>query len=78
LSDPRLKRLARRLTYFESPQILDEADRRVIADDIAARRRGEGNYALPPWTTISTAISELESLEGEVTPAFRTAFIELR
>jgi len=34
------KRLARRLIFFESPHLLDEAKRRVIEDDIAARRRG--------------------------------------
>jgi hypothetical protein len=39
--DRRLKRLARRLIYFESPHLFEEAERRVIADDIAARRRGE-------------------------------------
>jgi hypothetical protein len=29
---------ARRLMYFESPNLIDEGDRRTIADDIAARR----------------------------------------
>jgi hypothetical protein len=37
-SDQRLKRLARRIIYFESPHLIEDADRRIIADDIAARR----------------------------------------
>lgn len=78
LTDPRLKRLGRRLIYFESPHLFDEADRRVIDEDIAARRRGEGNHVSPPWTTIAAAIAELESMDGEVPQAFRTAFLDLR
>lgn len=77
LTDPRLKRLGRRLMYFESPTIFEEADRRTIAADIDARRRGEGNHASPPWTTIATAISEIEAMGDEVSSAFRTAFLGL-
>ncbi len=76
--DVRLKRLGRRLIYFESPHLLDEAQRRVIADDIAARRRGEGKYASPPWMTIAAALSELESIQSGVTDAFKRPFYELR
>ena len=61
-----LKRLARRLIYFKSPHLFEEAERRVIADDIAARRRGEGSHASPPWTTIAQALSELETIDAEV------------
>src|SRR5215813_2001316 len=42
--DRRLKRLARRLIYYESPQLFEEADRRAIAEDISLRRRGEGKH----------------------------------
>jgi exodeoxyribonuclease-1 len=66
------------LIYFESPHLFDEADCRVIADGIAARRRRRGNHASPPWTTIATAISELEEMDGQVSQAFRTAFLDLR
>jgi exodeoxyribonuclease I len=76
--DQRLKRLARRLIFFESPHLFDDADRRVIADDIAARRRGEGKHASPPWTTIDEALSELETMDGEVSPAFKMSFLQLR
>lgn len=78
LTDPRLKRLDRRLIYFERPHLFDETDCRVIDNDIAARRRGEGDYVSPPWTTIATAISELEAMDGDVSQAFRTAFLDLR
>jgi exodeoxyribonuclease I len=77
-SDQRLKRLARRLIYFESPHLIDDADRRIIADDIAARRRGEGNHASPPWTTIAQALAELEAIDTEVSAEFRRGFLELR
>jgi exodeoxyribonuclease-1 len=76
--DRRLKRLARRLIYFESPHLFEEAERRVIADDIAARRRGEGNHASPPWTTIAHALSELENIDAEVSDTFKQAYRELR
>jgi exodeoxyribonuclease I len=76
--DRRLKRLARRLIYFESPHLFEEAERRVIAEDIAARRRGEGNHAFPPWTTIAQALSELETIDAEVSDTFKQAYRELR
>jgi hypothetical protein len=51
----------------------------VIADDIAARRRGEGNHASPPWTTIAHALSELETIDAEeVSDTFKQAYRELR
>ncbi|RZI37757.1 hypothetical protein EGT07_37675, partial [Herbaspirillum sp. HC18] len=50
-ADGRLRRLSRRLMYFESPHLFQEAARRVIEDDIGARRRGDGRYAAAPWTT---------------------------
>jgi exodeoxyribonuclease-1 len=77
-SDQRLKRLARRLIYFESPHLIDDADRRTIADDISARRRGEGNYASPPWTTIAQALSELEIIGAELSEEFKRGFLDLR
>jgi len=76
--DPRLKRLAHRLIYLESPHLIEEGKRQVIAEDIAARRRGEGKHALPPWTTIAQALSELEAIDGEVSDAFKQAYRDLR
>jgi exodeoxyribonuclease I len=76
--DRRLERLARRLIYFESPHLFEEAERRIIAEDIAARRRGEGSHTSPPWTTIAHALSELETIDGEVSDAFKQAYRELR
>lgn len=73
-NDQRLKRLARRLIYFERQDLIEEADRQIIAGDILARRRGEGNYASPPWTTVPQALIELEEFEGEVAAEFKTAF----
>jgi exodeoxyribonuclease-1 len=77
-TDPRLRRLARRLTYFESPHLIGDAERRIIAEDIRARRHGKGNYADPPWMTINQALSELEAIEGKVSDAFKRAFLDLQ
>jgi exodeoxyribonuclease-1 len=76
--DRRLKRLARRLIYYESPHLFEEADRRAIAEDIALRRRGEGKHAFPPWTTIAQALAELETMGDEASDAFKLAFRALR
>lgn len=72
--DSRLKRLALRLMYFESPQLLDDARRSAIAEDIRLRRLGEGKYALPPWTTIPKALVEAEGMGQEISETFRLAF----
>jgi exodeoxyribonuclease-1 len=72
--DSRLRRLARRLIFFESPDVLDEQERRLIVDDIAARRRGEGRYVTPPWTTISQALSELDVMDGKLSGALKDEF----
>jgi exodeoxyribonuclease I len=77
-SDQRLRRLARRLTYFENPYLFEEAERCIIAEDIAARRRGVGDYADPPWMTIDQALSELEAFKEEVSDAFKRGFLDLR
>lgn len=78
LSDQRLKRLARRLIYFESPQLIDDAERRIIAEDISARRRGEGKYASPPWTTIAQALLELETIDAGASAVLKSGFLALR
>jgi exodeoxyribonuclease I len=77
-SDQRLRRLARRLIYFESPHLFDEENRRNIADDIAARRNGEGNHASPPWTTIQQARSELSAIDETGSEAFKKGFLDLQ
>jgi exodeoxyribonuclease-1 len=75
--DQRLKRLARRLIYFEQQHLISDADREIIEHDISARRRGEGNYASPPWTTISQALIELDTIGGELSTEFRRSFLKL-
>jgi len=37
-----------------------------------------GNYAAAPWMTINQALSELEALEGEVSDAFKSGFLNLQ
>jgi exodeoxyribonuclease I len=76
--DRRLKRLARRLIYYESPHLFEEADRRAIAEDISLRRHGEGKHAFPPWTTIAQAQAELDAMGDEASEAFKLAFRDLQ
>jgi exodeoxyribonuclease-1 len=75
--DDRLRRLARRLIFFESPHVLDDSERRRINDDIVARRRGEGRYATVPWTTISQALSQLDAMDGELSDTLKDEFRSL-
>jgi exodeoxyribonuclease I len=72
--DQRLKRLGRRLVYFEAPHLIGEPERHAMDEDIAARRRGDGRHASPRWTTVPAALSELESIAGEISPEFRRSF----
>jgi exodeoxyribonuclease-1 len=74
MDDPRLRRLGRRLVYFEAPHLLEDRQRLAAGEDIAARRRGDSQYASPPWTTISVALSELASINTEVSEEFRRDF----
>src|ERR1700761_7542305 len=64
--DQRLRRLGRRLIYFEAPHLIDETERRAMDEDIAARRRGDGRHSSPQWTTVPGALSELESIGAEI------------
>ena len=75
--DQRLKRLARRLIFFECPHLFDDADGRLIAQDIAARRCGEGKHGSPPWMTIEKALAELDTIDAEASDAFKKTFRDL-
>lgn len=75
--DPRLRRLSRRLVYFEAPHLIAETERRTMDEDIAARRRGEGRHSSPPWTTLSSALTELQSIDDEVSEEFRRSFTSM-
>ena len=60
-SDGRFKRLARRLIYFERPDLLDEAQRCAIDQEIYRRIRGDGS-SVSPWMTIPDALAELDAM----------------
>ena len=63
--DVRLKRLARRLVYFERPDLLADADRELMAAELRRRLVGEGHEA-PPWLTVEKALAELDEALGKV------------
>jgi exodeoxyribonuclease I len=75
--DPRLRRLGRRLIYFEVPHLIAEAQRRAMDEEIFARRRGDGRHSSPPWMTISSALSELQSIGSEVSEEFILGFASI-
>ena len=60
--DPRLRRLGRRLVYFQAPHLIGQAEQRAMEEDISSRRRGDGRHVSPPRTTVAGALSELESM----------------
>jgi exodeoxyribonuclease I len=66
--DQRLRRLARRLIYFERPDLLDEKQRQAMDNEISRRVRGGTDEM--PWRTIPRAMTELEALIAELAPAF--------
>jgi exodeoxyribonuclease-1 len=76
--DQRLRRLGRRLIYFEAPHLFEEIARRAMDEDIAARRRGDGRYSSPPWTTVPNALLELESIDTQISSEFRRSFTTIK
>ena len=61
--DQRLRRLARRLIYFERPDLLDEKQRQAMDNEISRRVRGGTDEM--PWRTIPRAI-RLPEASGRV------------
>ncbi len=60
LSDTRLRRLGRRLVYFERPDLLRGTDREDFDAEVSRRiRGGEGDF---PWMTVPRALAELDQL----------------
>ncbi len=67
LSDTRLRRLGRRLVYFERPDLLRGTDRDDFDAEMSRRvRGGEGDF---PWMTLPRALVELEQLIAAVPTA---------
>jgi exodeoxyribonuclease-1 len=58
-ADGRLRRLARRLIYFERPDLLSETERVAIDANVSRRVRGDGTGD-HPWMTIPKALAELD------------------
>jgi exodeoxyribonuclease-1 len=78
LEDQRLRRLARRILYFERPELLSETARSAMAEEINRRRLGLSEPS-GSWLTIPKAMNDLESLlsrlsevEGEKLGSLRT------
>lgn len=51
--DQRLRRLGRRLIYFQAPHLIRDTERRAMDEDISSRRRGDGRHSSPIWTTVA-------------------------
>jgi exodeoxyribonuclease-1 len=65
--DARLRRLSRRLIYFERPDLLTEEVRQAASGEIGRRLLGTAAIA-GPWLTLPNAIAELDALLAETTP----------
>lgn len=61
LSDVRLRRLARRLIYFERPDVLGDAERATMAEDVSRRVMGLSEEP-GPWLTVPVALESMEKL----------------
>lgn len=72
--DQRLRRLGRRLIYFQAPHLIEGTERRAMDEDISSRRRGDGRHSSPLWTTVASALSELDSIGSEISQEFRRSF----
>ena len=77
LEDQRLRRLARRIIYFERPELLSETAQIAMAEEISRRRLGLSE-PLGTWLTIPTALTDLESLVGKLPEPEREKFGSLR
>ena len=58
--DPRLRRLARRLQFFEAPQFMEPHERQQIVSQLQKRVRESGSPGL--WRTIPEAVNEAREL----------------
>ena len=73
LKDERLKTLAKRLIYFESPHLLEES---ILKEhDIAIAKRLLASETTVPWLTLPKAIAEVETLL-ERTPSEKHDFLK--
>lgn len=59
--DRRLRTLARRLIYFERPDLLSDLERQQFADAVRLRKCSQDEV---PWLTVSAALRELEELRA--------------
>jgi exodeoxyribonuclease-1 len=75
--DARLRRLVRRLIYFERPDLLDESTRRAVEGEIGRRLLGTTTEQ-GPWLTIPSALTELDALLLEVDVAAHPPLTEYR
>jgi len=64
LTDPRFRRLGRRLVYLERPDLLRPDNRTAFDAEVIRRLRGgDGDF---PWMTLPQALAEIEELIGAV------------
>ena len=77
LEDERLRQLARRLIFFERPDLLTEQTRTAMCDEMARRRLGQ-TTSDPAWLTVSKALEDCDSLIARLDEDARTPFEGLK
>ncbi len=75
--DRRLKRVARRLIYFERPELLSDTERQAMKDEISRRMLGTSSQT-GPWKTVPAALAELEELLAAIEEESRGHLISYR
>lgn len=61
LEEPRLKQLAARQVFFNSPEAMPETDRQRFEAAVARRLLGRG-FVSPPWLTLDGASAEIDEV----------------
>lgn len=62
-ADLRIKRIAKRLIYFEIPEVLPEKARVALGHEIQERLNAHDDVL--PWRTVADAQQELAKLQSE-------------
>jgi len=63
MADPRMRRIAQRLIYFEKPEVLPEKSRAALGHEIHSRLNAHDDVL--PWRTVADAQRELAKLQSE-------------
>lgn len=76
-ADLRLRRLARRIMFFERPDLMSDEARTAMDEEVRRRRLGEADVDFP-WLTALTAQQDLDGLLAKLPPERHVEFESYR